>query len=171
MLGTIIGIEENNILVKLSIDLTKFQSVINLYVKLDDGVHQCVGEIVDVKEGIAYVNLLGEIIDNKFVFGVIAKPSFGAQVTPIKKENVKAIIGEAEYKENEDLYLGKSAVYNDVDVNININKFFSNHFAIFGSTGSGKSCSVARIFQNLYEKPNSIAYRSSVFIFDAYGEY
>ena len=52
-----------------------------------------------------------------------------------------------------------------------INDFFSNHFAIFGSTGSGKSCSVARLFQNLFAKPNSIPYRSSIFIFDAYGEY
>jgi len=171
MLGTIIGIEENSVLVKLSVDLTKVQSVINLYVKLDDGVHTCVGEIVDVKEGIAYVNLLGEVVDNKFVFGVIAKPSFGAQVTPVKKENVKAIIGEPEFHEDKDLYLGKSPVYKDVDITVDINKFFSNHFAIFGSTGSGKSCSVARLFQNLFEKTNSIPYRSSIFIFDAYGEY
>ena len=54
---------------------------------------------------------------------------------------------------------------------MNVNQFFSNHFAIFGSTGSGKSCSVARILQNLFEKRSSIAYRSSIFIFDAYGEY
>jgi hypothetical protein len=67
--------------------------------------------------------------------------------------------------------LGTSAVYNGVTVGMSINDFFSNHFAIFGSTGSGKSCSVARIFQNLFEKRQAIPYRASIFIFDAYGEY
>ena len=65
------------------------------------------------------------------------------------------------------LYLGKSPSYDNVDVHVNINKFFSNHFAIFGNTGSGKSCGVARIFQNLFSKEADIAYKSSIFIFDA----
>jgi len=43
--------------------------------------------------------------------------------------------------------------------------------AIFGNTGSGKSCGVARLMQNLFANPNFIPYRSNFFIFDAYGEY
>ncbi len=171
MLGSIVGIEENAIKIKLSIELNKIQNLVNLHVLMDDGIHKIVGEIVDIKDGYAYVNMLGEIINNKFVFGVIAKPSFGASVKLISKERIPMIIGMPDYKENKDLLLGKSPIYDGVNIGVNINQFFANHFAIFGSTGSGKSCSVARVIQNLFEKQTSIAYRASIFIFDAYGEY
>ena len=138
---------------------------------MEDTQRRCVGEITDIKEGIAYINLLGEIKNNKFVYGVITKPSFGAVTKVISKERIPLIISADNYEEDKHLTLGKSAIYEDVDINVDINNFFANHFAIFGSTGSGKSCSVARIFQNLFEKDNSIPYKASIFIFDAYGEY
>ena len=81
------------------------------------------------------------------------------------------LISVDKYEENKHLYIGNSSVYDNVPVCVDINSFFSSHFAIFGSTGSGKSCAVARILQNLFEKQHSIAYRASMFIFDAYGEY
>ena len=171
MLGSIIGIEENIVLIKINIDLTKFDSLVNLHVIMENGDKKIVGEIVDIKESTAYVNLLGEIINNKFVFGVIRKPSFASTVKLISKEKIPMIIGMDNYAENKDLYIGTSPIYDGIQIGVNINDFFSNHFAIFGSTGSGKSCSVARIFQNLFEKQTSIAYRASIFIFDAYGEY
>ena len=171
MLGTIIGIEENTVLIRLNIELDKYQSLINLHVLMEDSAHKIVGEITDIKEGVAYVNMLGEFQNNQFVFGVVRKPSFGATVKLISKERIPLIIGVDNYKENKDLYLGTSPIYDGVKIGININQFFSNHFAIFGSTGSGKSWSVARIIQNLFEKQRSIAYRASIFIFDAYGEY
>ena len=75
------------------------------------------------------------------------------------------------YKENVDLYLGTSPIYEGIKIGTNINQFFSNHFAILGSTGSGKSCGVARIIQNIFEKERYVPYKASLFIFDAYGEY
>lgn len=171
MLGTIIGIEENIVLIRLNIELDKYQSLLNLHVIMEDRQNKIVGEIDNIKDGIAYVNLLGEFKNNEFVFGVIKKPSFGATVKLISKERIPLIIGVDNYKENKDLYLGTSPIYEGVKIGVNINRFFSNHFAIFGSTGSGKSCSVARIIQNLFQKEKAIAYRSSILIFDAYGEY
>lgn len=171
MLGTIIGIEENIVLIRLNIELDKYQSLLNLHVIMEDSQNKIVGEIDNIKDGIAYVNMLGEFHDNKFVFGVIQKPSFGATVKLISKERIPLIIGIDNYKENKHLYLGTSPIYEGVKIGIDINQFFSNHFAIFGSTGSGKSCSIARIIQNLFEKQRAIAYKSNIFIFDAYGEY
>lgn len=171
MLGTIIGIEENIVLIRVNIELDKYQSLLNLHVIMEDRQNKIVGEIDNIKDGIAYVNLLGEFKNNEFVFGVIKKPSFGATVKLISKERIPLIIGVDNYKENKDLYLGTSPIYEGVKIGVNINRFFSNHFAIFGSTGSGKSCSVARIIQNLFQKEKAIAYRSSILIFDAYGEY
>ncbi|MCI9110531.1 MAG: ATP-binding protein [Bacilli bacterium] len=171
MLGTIIGLEEDTVLVKLNISLNEFQNLVNLHVVMEDDNKIIVGEITDIKEGIAYINLLGEIINNKFVFGVIRKPSFGSSVKLISKEKIPMIISVDDYKENKDLYIGTSPIYDGVKIGFNINEFFSNHFAIFGSTGSGKSWGVAHLIQSIFSKQTTVAYRASIFIFDAYGEY
>lgn len=171
MLGTIVGIENNTIFLDVNIELNKFQSLINLHVIMEEQNHRVIGEVTDIIDGVARINLLGEIINNKFVFGVIHKPSFGSSVKLISKERVPMIISVDDYKEEKDLYLGKSAIYSGVPIAVNINQFFSNHFAIFGSTGSGKSSSVARVIQNLFLKETAIPYKASMFIFDAYGEY
>ena len=171
MLGNIVGIEENTVLINLNIDLKRISNLINLMVIMESEEKRIIGEIINIKNNIAYVNLLGELKGEKFVYGVINKPSFSSSVKLISKEKIPMIISTENFIENEHLYLGTSPIYEGVKINIEVNKFFSNHFAIFGSTGSGKSCSVARILQNLFTKPNSIPYRSSIFIFDAYGEY
>ena len=171
MLGTIVGIEEDTVLLKLAIDLNNFQNLVNLHVVMEDKDKLLVGEIIDIKEGIAYINLVGEFIDNKFVFGVIRKPSFSSTVKLISKEKIPMIISVADYKEREDIYIGESPVYPGVKIGFDINSFFANHFAIFGSTGSGKSWGVARLLQSIFEKKTTVAYRASIFIFDAYGEY
>lgn len=171
MLGNIIGIQENTVLLKLNIELDKFQNLINTYIVMEETDRKTIGEIIDIKDDIAYVTLVGEFIDDKFVFGVVRKPSFSAKVKLVSKEKLPLIIGLQDYEEDKYLYLGDSAIYDGIKVGVDINHFFSNHFAIFGSTGSGKSCSVARIIQNLFEKKTKIAYRASIFIFDAYGEY
>ena len=57
------------------------------------------------------------------------------------------------------------------------NKFFGKHIAVVGSTGSGKSCAVARLLQNIMkisdghnENANSLK-NSHVIIFDIHSEY
>ncbi len=171
MLGNIIGIEENTVLLKLNIEINKFENLINIHVIMEDEKRKIIGEITDIKENIAYINLLGEIINDKFVFGVIVKPSFSSSVKLISKEKIPMIIGIDNYQENKDLYLGTSPIYDGVKIGVNINSFFANHFAILGSTGSGKSCGVARIIQNVFDRKLYIPYKASFFIFDAYGEY
>ena len=171
MLGKIVGIQENTVYLKLNVNLNEMQSIINLYVLLEDKERKMIGEIVDIKTDIANINLVGEFIDDKFLFGVSKKPSFSAASKLISKEKMNSILGMPNYDEKKDLYIGKSPIYEGIDIGVNINEFFSNHFAIFGSTGSGKSCSVSRIFQNLFEKQKAIAYKASILIFDAYGEY
>ena len=171
MLGTIVGIENNTVFLEINPELTKAQALVNFHVIMEETNYKIVGEITDIIDGIARVNLLGEIINEKFVFGVLHKPSFGSTTKLISKEKIPLIISSDNYREDKDLLIGNSAIYAGVPVSVNINNFFSNHFAIFGSTGSGKSSSIARLFQNLFEKQSVIAYKASIFIFDAYGEY
>lgn len=171
MLGTIIGTEEDVILLKLNINPSSVNNIINMYVVMEESDGLLVGEITSVKSDIAYINLVGEIIENKFVPGVTRKPSFSAAVKIISKEKIPLIISVDNYEETKDLYIGTSATYKDVPVALNINNFFANHFAIFGSSGSGKSWGTAHLIQSIFNKKNTVAYRASIFIFDAYGEY
>ena len=62
-------------------------------------------------------------------------------------------------------------LYNNTAAYVPTNTFFSNHFAIFGNTGSGKSCGVARLLQNVFFNQTQVPKKACVFIFDAYGEY
>ena len=171
MFGTLYGIEDNTIIIKLSIDLGKSKNLIGLLIQLVGEKEHIIAEIVDIKDGYAYANLLGEIINNSFEFGVIRKPSFSSRISLLDEKEANKIIGIENYKENSHLYIGKSPIYNNLDIGIDINQFFDSHFAIFGSTGSGKSCALARILQNLFSKKEYIPYKASFFIFDAYGEY
>lgn len=64
------------------------------------------------------------------------------------------------------LVIGRYALNERVDVEINGNKFFQRHSAIVGSTGSGKSWTVANIIENVDKLNNS-----NVILFDLHGEY
>ncbi|MBW7579416.1 ATP-binding protein [Streptococcus sp. IMAU 99125] len=65
-----------------------------------------------------------------------------------------------------ELNIGKYASNQSVEAILDGNKFFQRHAAIVGSTGSGKSFSVA----NILEKTNGLDY-SNIIIFDLHGEY
>lgn len=73
--------------------------------------------------------------------------------------------------------LGKLSLNKDIALNVHGDRFFSKHIAVVGSTGSGKSCTVARILHdvvgiseggnaNLGKQNNS-----HVVIFDIHDEY
>ena len=171
MLGTIVATDENMVYVKLNPQVNNISNIINSFVVFESKESNIVGEVINIKENVLHINLVGQIKDNIFVAGISKKPSLDSSIKIISKEKVPFIIGMPTYKENRDLLLGTSPIYDNVQIGINVNDFFSKHFAIIGSTGSGKSCGVARIFQNLFSKKMSIPYKASIFLFDAYGEY
>lgn len=84
-----------------------------------------VEEVVHIKDGIAHVNLMGEFIGEKFVGGVIRKPSFGAIVCIVSNEKIPLIIGISQFQENRDLYLGMSSIYPGIKLGVKLNDFFS----------------------------------------------
>ncbi len=67
--------------------------------------------------------------------------------------------------------LGASPLYDSCPIKVDINELFSNHMAIFGNSGSGKSCGVSRLIQNVFQTSGFIPFRSNFFIFDSSGEY
>ncbi|HGA1459743.1 TPA: ATP-binding protein, partial [Streptococcus suis] len=67
---------------------------------------------------------------------------------------------------DQDLKIGRYASNQSVASILDGNKFFQRHAAIVGSTGSGKSFTVA----NILEKTDKLEY-SNLIIFDLHGEY
>jgi DNA helicase HerA-like ATPase len=73
--------------------------------------------------------------------------------------------------------LGKLSMNKAIDLMINGNRFFSKHIAVVGSTGSGKSCTVASVLQGIVgiaQRKNSnkdTQNNSHVVIFDVHDEY
>lgn len=65
--------------------------------------------------------------------------------------------------------IGKSAIFREYDVLVNPDIFFGKHVAVLGSTGSGKSCTVATMLQSVLTT-NGVNNATFV-IFDTNGEY
>ncbi len=105
----------------------------------------------------------------------------GGHGIPLPPNNGIALLSEEELssifttriKENEQFHFSKLTT-NDLKVPVNGNKFFNKHFAIVGSTGSGKSHTVAKVLQQAVNSKNS-GYtglnNSHIVIFDIHGEY
>ena len=118
-------------------------------------------------------NPLGIIRDGKFERGgdTIAIPP--KKVEPAKIEEIQKIFAESLPIEKK-FSFAKLATNESIAVPVDGDKFFNKHIAIVGSTGSGKSHTVAKIIQNAvkgkqgeYEGLNN----SHVVIFDIHSEY
>ncbi len=171
MLGQIISLDDNRLLLKMNVKAETVQNLINLFVLVADNQNNFIGEITAIKDNVAEINLLGEYKSNGFVYGITTKPSFGAKVDLIAGDQVNKILSVDNYDERKHITIGTSPYYSNVTISANINSLFGEHFAIMGSTGSGKSCGFARLMQNLFARDDNAPLNSNVFIFDAYGEY
>ncbi|MBR6690252.1 MAG: ATP-binding protein [Bacilli bacterium] len=142
--------------------------LMNLHVVFEDGERRVLGEVEDVSEKEIKVHFLGVIEDGKFVGGVLRKPTLEANIRMVTEEELNLITG----LESEGMFkLGVSPLYNDKPIYVDINEICSNHLAIFGNTGSGKSYGVASFIQSLFYSEKFSPYRANYMIFDAYGEY
>lgn len=168
MLGKIIYIGDN--VAHIEVDKTQklAEDLMNMHVIFEDDKKKILGEVEDVGEEIIKIRFLGEIVNNRFVGGVLRKPTLSARPRIIRPEEVKLIVGD---DNPSSLLLGYSPLYDNCPIRVDINELFSNHLAIFGNSGSGKSCGVARILQNIFINNKVLPYKANFMIFDAYGEY
>ena len=143
-------------------------NLMNMHVIFEDNGRKIIGEVEDIDNNKVTIHFLGEIINDKFIAGLIMKPSLNSKIRLITSDELKYLVGSD--TEN-NLFLGYSPLYDNCPIYTDINDLFSNHMAIFGNTGSGKSYGVARLLQNLFEKTKIVPFKSNFFIFDAYGEY
>lgn len=155
------------------------------YLKVADGNSNYIVSVINNIKAIDY-NIhddLKLIIESQPI-GSIVEEIFqrGTKNLPVPTEPVYILdagILDRIFKANEEYNfpLGVLSHNNHIQVKLNGNKFFGKHIAIVGSTGSGKSCTVAKILQtavgidnnmnlNINEQKNS-----HIIIFDIHSEY
>lgn len=167
MLGKILTITKNSAIVEVNKETIGIKDLINLHVVFEDDNKKILGEIDSIEQDSLKISFLGELTDNDFIGGLIKKPSMDAKIRIINQDELKILTGN----ENKSIRLGVSPLYNDYPLNVNLDDFFSNHSAIFGNTGSGKTYGICRIIQNIFPASQIIPYKANFFIFDSYGEY
>ncbi|WP_051279021.1 ATP-binding protein [Hellea balneolensis] len=119
---------------------------------------------------IANLNILGEITTNpttketKFFRGVRSFPVLNEAIYNMSPDDLRLIFN----KENAPcIEVGRLQQDNSIVAKVRTNDLLSKHFAIIGSTGSGKSCTVALVLQAILRE-NSMAH---VVLFDPHNEY
>lgn len=205
-IGRITSVGVNGVIVDVNSDLGNYINTIDgilfigevgSYVSIYEIGRTIIAEIIGVDEKVQlanvnelarpnskrqiYLNLIGEIVGEKFFFGVSKMPLIFSTVYMISQKELITMleVGEEEIEVSEKadctrailLTIGKSIIFPDYEVKVNIDKFFGCHFAVFGNTGSGKSNTVAKILQNIFAKQSYSAKGAKFVIIDSNGEY
>ena len=143
-------------------------NIMNMHLVFEDDKKKILGEVDDIDDNVVKAHFLGELLPDRFIGGVIRKPDLNSKVRIITPEEMKLIVGD---EKPSTMTLGASPLYDSCPIKVDINELFSNHMAIFGNSGSGKSCGVSRLIQNVFQTSGFIPFRSNFFIFDSSGEY
>lgn len=179
-----------------TLDGVRFVGEVGSYVSIYDIGRTIIAEVtgVDEKTSVAnqalvkpnssrqiYLSLLGEIINGIFYFGVSKMPLIFSEIHIISEKDLKTMLEvgneEEDIPEMEGktrallLPIGESVIFPDYAVRINIDRFFGFHFAVFGNTGAGKSNTIAKILQIIFEKKDFSAKGAKFVIIDSNGEY
>lgn len=119
---------------------------------------------------IASLNILGEITTNsttretKFFRGVRSFPVIDEPVYNMSPADLQIIFN----RENTPcIEIGRLQQDNSIVAKVRTDELLSKHFAIIGSTGSGKSCTVALVLQAILQE-NQTAH---IVLFDPHNEY
>lgn len=188
-IGTVLESSPNNIQIGIKdekiFEEYKKELQIGKYVEISDGnLNKVISQIQNIKSTISNdsggslkfmlsTQPVGYIEDSKFTRGASLIPSPTEPVSVIEQSSLDLI-----FSSNKDFNFpfGK-LVQNKIEFKIDANKFFSKHIALVGSTGSGKSCTVAKIIQDVVgisEKKNTNLTQqknSHIIIFDIHSEY
>ena len=166
MIGKIVSIKDSIVFVQLSINIYQVENLIGKNITFAD---RYIGEITAATSTMLEVTLIGQILNNSFIPGSISVPPFNSSCRLTTIEEIDIIYGIT--KDANSIKVGKSFIYDNYDVYLNVNSFFANHFAIFGNSGSGKSHFVSRLLQGIFYDAKRLPYNTNLFLFDAYGEY
>ena len=168
MFDKIVYISDEFANVKLKDSENLAVNLMNLHLVFEDSTKKILAEVDDLNGDTVKASFLGEIVGDRFIGGTIRKPSLDANIRIISDEEIPLITGKDEVGY---MKLGYTPFYDGKQVFMDVNAFFNSHFAVFGNSGSGKSCGTTRVFQNMFQDKRLFPYKSNIILFDSSGEY
>lgn len=139
------------------------RSIITTVISVRDTGATVVQQNGAVAKRVMEVQPLGTLQNGKFERGLTSLPILGSSAYATDDEDLRSIF--ATFRDL-DFSLGVLSMFQDERLYIDPNKFFSKHIALFGSSGSGKSSTVASILQKVAHLQNT-----HVVMLDLHGEY
>ena len=112
------------------------------------------------------ITLIGEQIGSRFERGISQSPTTGDTVHIVTLSDLEYVYGG--YSEQTSINIGNISVSESLNAYLHLDKLISRHFAILGSTGSGKSNAVGITLNAIIEKKFP---RARVLLIDPHGEY
>lgn len=132
-------------------------------------------ELTANSNDIVKINMIGTLLDkeglreNVFKRTLESVPEISSEVYIMNDDNLSAfmnVISTTSAEGNDPLNIGTYALNKHANAYLDGNRFFQKHAVIVGSTGSGKSCTVATIIQQIAKLKSANA-----ILFDIHGEY
>jgi DNA helicase HerA-like ATPase len=120
-------------------------------------------------ETIGRIDLLGEIAAEKsgeraFQAGIAAYPKIGSAVIGIGADELQIIFG---LSSSSNIEIGHLQQNPSITATVNVEEMVRKHFAIVGSTGSGKSSGLALILRKIMQARSDLR----ILLIDAHNEY
>lgn len=107
---------------------------------------------------ISKIRLIGTFshLNKKFKRGIDYFPVLDSDVFTIEEKELEAIYSSSIKPDSATLELGSDIFFEQIKINADPNILFGKHCAVFGNTGSGKSCTVTSILQGIYHNKNRL---------------
>jgi uncharacterized protein len=155
------------------------------FVRIPQGYHDLYGIIADVGATAApqakidlsvrgdrwmTVQLVGEIVEAAFERGISQYPAINDEVHLVTEDDLGRIYGTAEAGQ---VTVGRLAAAESIPVRIDLDRLVTRHSAVLGSTGSGKSTTIASLLRSIaVGQDGAVAFPSArILLLDVHGEY
>ena len=126
MFGKIKFIADNTAHVETVSSAEELGDLMNIHVVFEAPDQLILGEVEEVNDQVIKIRFLGEFHDGRYVSGVIRKPVLSSKIRMINDQELKAIVGEYN---STTFKLGRSSIYKDYDVCVDINNLFGENMA------------------------------------------
>ena len=119
------------------------------------------------------VKLLGYFKGKEYIKGVKEMPLIGNQCYLMDNDEFVSI---HKFAKEDDVTIELGHLHNDdrVPIDLSVNRLFASHIGIFGNTGSGKSYTLANLYNKLFDKVGAnqkFKNNARFLLFDFNGEY
>lgn len=181
--SVVVKVENSNVLSEIQVNnlvTIKASKLRQTLIGMVSKIIRKFGEMVDdsdeiEKDDIVKITLIGTLIDklgtreNVFKRTLESVPEITAECFVMNNDDLSrfmSVLSTSANSENSTLNIGQYALNKDATAYLDGNKLFQRHAVIVGNTGSGKSCTVATLIEEISKLKSSNAV-----VFDIHGEY